>query len=266
MPRQEKQAKHDNHAHHVQKAETIKAQVYRLLDKNPLLMAEEICQLLHLNHKKRGDYIRHVRFDWKHDPKKQQGSKCSIHGWRGYTYVPSKVHADIRAKAVKVGWRRTKARNRWLLWKDKLGRLQWFETGRVNLYVRKPVTQGRIFQLVSNGFSWTGLVTDLKVLETMLRSIRCKGAHYVFETKQRLPRMTIDLFNKHNGIVIKFGDKTHPHAVEVIAVFPNWAERIEGLAERNEVLHTRLLAVLERLAGIPGPPERLKIPGPDYAV
>jgi hypothetical protein len=92
------------------------------------------------------------------------------------------VAAGIRTRAVEVGWVETRARNRWLLWRDRLGRLQWFETGRVNLYVRKPVNLGKVYQLVCNGFSFTGLITDIKVLEKILASVRFKRAHYVFPT------------------------------------------------------------------------------------
>jgi len=142
-----------------------------------------------------------------------------------------------RVKAVEAGWLQSRARNRWLLWKDRLGRLQLFETGRVNLYVRKPANLGRAYQLVCNGFSFTGLITDLKVLERMLASVRFKGAHYVFPTEERLPRLTIDLFAKSNGVIIKVGDTSHPSAVEVIATYPDWAERNERVLEQlNDTL------------------------------
>ncbi|MDH5782080.1 MAG: hypothetical protein OEZ35_00215 [Candidatus Bathyarchaeota archaeon] len=137
-----------------------------------------------------------------------------------------------RGKALEVGWIETRARNRWLLWKDRLGRLQWFETDRVNLYVRKPANLGKAYQLVCNGFSFTGLITDMKVLEQVLQSVRFKGAHFVFDTKERLPYLVIDLFKKSNGVVIKVGDRTHPTGVEVIASYMDWAERNERLAEQ----------------------------------
>jgi hypothetical protein len=35
----------------------------------------------------------------------------------------------------------------------------------VNLFVRKPANLGEAYQLVCNGFSFTGLITDVKVLE-----------------------------------------------------------------------------------------------------
>jgi hypothetical protein len=96
---------------------------------------------------------------------------------------------------------------------------------------------GKAYQLVCNGFSFTGLITDVKVLEGVLASVRFKGAHYVFATEERLPRLTIDLFARSNGVVIKVGDASHPNAVEVIAYYPDWAERNERLFEQlNETL------------------------------
>lgn len=137
-----------------------------------------------------------------------------------------------RVRAVECGWRVTRARNRWMLWKDKLGRLQWFLTNRVNLYVRRPANVGKAYQLVCNGFSFTGLITDMKALEQVLQSVRFKGAHFVFDMKERLPYLVIDLFKKSNGVVIKVGDRTHPTGVEVIAEYMDWAERNERLAEQ----------------------------------
>jgi hypothetical protein len=88
------------------------------------------------------------------------------------------------------------------------------------------------------------LITDVKVLEQVLRSVRFKGAHYVFQTGERLPRLTIDLFRESNGVVVKVGDVSHPNAVEVIASYPDWAERNERLLERlNDVLN-RLFGIV----------------------
>lgn len=168
-----------------------------------------------------------LRSDWKHYHRNEQGSKCSsVHGWRGWCLMPAGLDRSI---ATATGWVATRARNRWLLWKDRLGRMQWFETDRVNLYVRTPANLGKAYQLVCNGFSFTGLITDMKVLEAVLKSVRFKGAHFVFDTKERLPYLVIDLFRKSNGVVIKVGDRTHPTSVEVIASYMDWAERNEQL-------------------------------------
>ena len=213
---------------------SLRQTVFNLLNKNPLLTAKPLCKLLGLPYRRYGNYVNDLKYQWKSHYRNERGSKCSLHGWRGWCYLPSGLDRGV---AIATGWVETKARNRWLLWKDRLGRLQWFETGRVNLYVRKPANLGKAYQLICNGFSFTGLVTDIKILEKVLSSVRFKGAHYVFPTEQRLPRLTIDLFAKSNGVIIKVGDRSHPHAVEVIACYPDWAERNERLLEQlNDTL------------------------------
>jgi len=207
---------------------SIKDAVFKELDENPLLRPKKLCIILGLKYCDYGNYVTKLRSLWKHYLKNERGSKCSLHGWRGWCFVPDGL---ARRVAVEQGWRVTRARNRWLLWKDRVGRLQWFETDRVNVYVRKPANLGKAYQLVCNGFSYTGLITDIKVLEGVLKSVKFKGAHYVFDVKQALPMLTIDLFSKSNGIVIKVGDRTHPTSVEVIAMFPDWGERVERLLE-----------------------------------
>ena len=216
----------------------IRQRVYALLSKNPLLTAKSICKLLDLSYESYGAYVNNCRSFWKSNTRNEHGSKCSIHAWKGWCYVPNSLD---RVRAVKEGWLASKARNRWLLWKDKVGRLQWFETGRVNLYVRKPANLGKAYQLVCNGFSFVGLVTDVKVLEAVLASVRFKGAHYVFEANQHLPRLVIDLFSKSNGVVIKVGDVSHPDGIEVITSYPDWAERNEQvLKEIRDLLRDGL--------------------------
>ena len=217
--------------------QSVRQRVFEKLDANPLLTAKPLCKLLDLDYGEHGQYVANLRHQWKYNYRNERGSKCSIHAWRGWCYVPAGLD---RTAAVGAGWRVTRARNRWLLWKDRLGRLQWFETDRVNVYVRKPANLGRAYQLVCNGFSFTGLITDMKVLEQVLQSVRFNGAHFVFDAKERLPYLVIDLFRKSNGVIIKVGDRTHPTGVEVIAEYMDWAER-------NERLGDQLLDVLDRL-------------------
>lgn len=75
------------------------------------------------------------------------------------------------------------------------------------------------------------MTNDVKILEMVLSGVRFKGAHYVFESDKRMPRLVIDLFSKGNGIVIKVGDASHPSGVEVITTYPDWAERNERMLE-----------------------------------
>jgi len=217
--------------------ESLRQRVFRELDKNPLLTPSTLRSVLKLDDKMSLQLLANYKTQWRHNYRNERGSKCSSHAWRGWCYLPNGGPAGIRTRAVEVGWRLSRARNRWLLWKDRLGRLQWFETGRVNLYVRKPANLGKAYQLICNAFSFTGLITDMKVLEEVLSGLRFKGAHYVFPVGQRLPKLTIDLFQKSNGIVIKVGDDTHPDSLEVLATYPDWAERNERILEQvNEVL------------------------------
>jgi hypothetical protein len=219
--------------------ESLRQRVFRELDKNPLLTPSTLRSVLKLNDKTSLQLLANYKTQWRHTYRNERGLKCSSHGWRGWCYLPN--GGALRTKAVDVGWKLSRARNRWLLWKDRLGRLQWFETGRVNLYVRKPPNLGRAYQLICNAFSFTGLITDIKVLEEILEGVRFKGAHYVFPVGERLPKLTIDLFQKSNGIVIKVGDDTHPDSLEVLATYPDWAERNERLFEQiHETLRNLL--------------------------
>lgn len=235
---------------------SIRQQTFNLLDKNPLLTAKSLCMLMGLPYKKYFQYMNKLRYEWKSNHRNEQGSKCSTHAWRGWCYLPAFLSGDARSKAVELGWLRSRARNRWLLWKDRVGRLQWFETGRVNLYVRKPANRGKAYQLICNGFFSTELITDIKLLEQVLLTVRFKSAHYVFPVGQRLPKLTIDLFHESNGIVVKVGDVTHPDSLELIATYPDWAEK-------NERLFDQLNETLKQLLQ-PASPKSLQREGSDY--
>ena len=216
-----------NHNDYDSYGKSVRQCVFRALDRNPLLTPSALHSILKLDDKIGLQVLANYKTQWRHNYQNERGSKCSLHGWRGWCYLPAEV-VD-RSQALGVGWVQSRARNRWLLWKDWLGRLQWFETGRVNLYVRRPANLGRAYQLVCNGFSFTGLITDVKVLEGFLAGVRFKGAHYVFETEHWLPRLVIDLFAKSNGVIIKIGDASHPSGIEVLSCYPNWAERNERM-------------------------------------
>jgi hypothetical protein len=211
-------------------SESIRQRVFALLDENPYLTAKAICEKMKLHYRQHGNYINKLKSKWKSYRQEQRGSDCSsIHCWHGWCRVPDYVD---RTQALEVGWKHTKAKNRFLLWKEKRGRMQWFETGRVNLYVKSPVNLGKIKQLVCNGFGFTGLIFDDRVLQKVLDTIHVTGEHYVFETGRTLPKKTINHFNKSRGLTIKIGDKSHPKAVEVISSVPDWAEKFDLFVDR----------------------------------
>lgn len=216
--------------------ETLTAQIKNELEQNPLLMPKKLCILIGLDYTHYGNYVNKVKSLWKYYHENRRGSNCpnDVHCWRGFAFVP----LGVRVALPLDGWMSTRARNRMLLFRNGLGRLELFGTGRVNLYVRKPASLGKAYQLFCDGFFKTGVITDVKVLEGCLKSVRFKSAHFVFETKQRLPRLTIRLFDESNGVTVKVGDRSHPNSVEVVAGFMDWAERLErkfdGLFEVKE--------------------------------
>jgi hypothetical protein len=218
-------------SHETGELTSIKHDVIKLLNKNPLLTAKPICKLLDLDYKQYHSYIDNIKHNWKNSLKFGRGSKAhvrpSFHNARGWVYVDRL--GLLREDALKVGWVLSGNRNRGLLWRDRLGRMEWFETGRVNLFVRAPALKARVFQLFCNGFSMTGLITNMAVLNNVLGSIRLKSAHAVFDVGEKLPYVVIDLFKLSNGVVIKSGDKSHPTAIEVHFAYPDWAEKNERL-------------------------------------
>ena len=233
---------------------SIRQQVFNALKKNPLLTCKSLCKLMDLDYKRQRQYIYNLQSEWRSNYKNSLGLKGSnCHNWLGCCFVPIGVD---RVGALGVGWKATKSRNRYYMWKDEFGRLEWFETGRVKVWVRKPASLGKAFELVCSGFFGTGLVFDFRVMKEILKSVRFKGASYVFETEQRLPKLVIDLFGESNGVKIKLGDRSHPHAVEVDVWYPDWAER-------NERLFEKMTETLERLTASATPSSPAKI---DYAV
>ena len=206
---------------------SIRAQVFRELEKNPLLTAKPLCKILNLPFPRYRKYVTKTKFEWRNTHIEERGSNLSeVHAWRGFTYVTA-----ILPRLVE-GWLQSSSRNRFLLFKNGLGRLMWFGTGRVNLYVRKPASLGKACQLFCDGFFKTGLITDVKVLEACLHGVRFKSAHFVFATNQRLPKLTIGLFDESNGVTIKVGDRSHPNSIEAIVSYMDWAERLEFKMDR----------------------------------
>lgn len=146
----------------------------------------------------------------------------SVHNAFWVGVLPTSVPAAVRCEAVVCGWLLSRARNRFLLWRDSFGRVRWFENGAVELYVRKPASEGKAMQLFSRAFVKSGLACfsdNLELsrfLEGFARSLRHRGAHAVYESDQRLPYMKITTFWDTNGFMVVTGDRTNPRGVEVI--------------------------------------------------
>ena len=134
-----------------------------------------------------------------------------------------------------------------LMFRSSYGVMWLFpSTGRVSLQIRKPYNKGKFFQLFCDGFTLNGLISDMKILDSLLESIRFKGAHAVFDTTEILPHMVIDAFKLSNGVVIRIGDKSDRRGVEVEFCYPNFAEKAEAQIKKNSDIISKLLELLKR--------------------
>jgi hypothetical protein len=213
---------------------SIKSRVSKLLDENPLYTPKRLCELARLPYKRYQDYVTHLRSTWKHDTKIGLRSRCpKQHNVRAFCYVPKGCN---RVAALDVGWELSRNRNKTVVWnrdKIQLGRVEWFTSGKVIAYVRKPQTMARAKQILANAFCWTGLISDSKLIVAFLDSVKWRGSHDVHETAERLPYKVIDNYVESHGVRIVLGDRTHPNAVEVQWVYPDWLERLELLQSQN---------------------------------
>lgn len=130
------------------------------------------------------------------------------------------------------GWVPTRCTNRALVWKDTIGRMRWFETGLVELYVRKPANRGKAAQLFCNGFTQTEIL-GLSQLDECLATLRVRGGHTVFSLKERLPYVKITLFKGSHGITVVTGDRSHPNGIEVIFEYQDQLRKLDDLLTRK---------------------------------
>jgi hypothetical protein len=205
---------------------SMRKQVCKLLDENPLLTAKMLAKLMNLPYKQYRQTLTNYRSFWVYNHESEQGSKCSsLHCFKAKVKLDLVVSQGLRGvvdsgfEVGGFGWVLSKARNRFLVWRNRLGRVVWFESGTVTLHVKRPGNLGKAKQLFCDAFVNTGLLTDVSVLNPVLERIRPKSGHFPYNSEERLPYMVIRDFEESHGIVIKLGDRTHPNAVEVIASF-----------------------------------------------
>lgn len=207
--------------------ESIRQQVFRELDKDPLLTPSNLKAILKIDGKNVLQLLANYKTQWRHNYRNMQGLKClSFHGVHGNARVPLDV---CRVRAVERGWAVTRARNRMIVWRDDLGRLEWFETGLVKIWVKKPATEGKAVQLLANGFTRTELIWDMRMWDQVRRSLWLHGATLAVETGVHLPYVCVDLLKESNGVKVKMGDLTDPTKLEIEFCYPKWAERNERL-------------------------------------
>jgi hypothetical protein len=245
---------------------SLRKQVCCLLDENQLLTAKMICKLLNLPYMKYKQTITNYRNFWKYNHENERGSKCSnFHCYKAKTKLDVSLNSDLRCKLsfgvvggfVGYSWKLSKARNKFLVWKGKLGRVVWYTTGLILLEVKLPGNLGRAKQLFCDAFVNSGLLTDFKLLNPVLERLGPKSCHFAYDTPVRLPYVQINDFAESHGIVIKIGDRSHPNAVEVIAEFTSKQAEIEAKV-------SYVFDVFQQVNGkVAGGPERLDVKGLD---
>ncbi len=218
--------------------------------KNASLSPSETCKILGIDYKKHGGYIRKLKHNFKCDLQNRQGLKTlKFHKARGWIYTKDlRGLQDQRAHAVDLGWQAAvKSKNGMLYFvRAGLGRLEWFKTGRINIWVDKPATKIRVCQLLANGFAWTGLIKDVHVFEAWARTARFKGAHIAIDMGEVLPYAKVDLLKDSNGVVVKMGDLSHRTSLEIEFCYPDWAERQETLQKNMMDMMDQMAKSLEQ--------------------
>jgi hypothetical protein len=201
-----------------------------------------------------GKQVTQRKYEWFHHYRIGVGSNSSkpdgqhhvtARGWvpkslerRVAGFESGKVlgFTGVSEVAVAGGWELSGNRNRALLWKKdccNLGRIEWWENGKVSVYVRSPVNMGRVKQLLFQAFYKTGLIYDMQVFDKFAAGFSWSGGHDVFDVGVRLPCKVISAY-QHLGIkAIKLGDRSHPTCAEIEWAMPDWVERLEFLLGLN---------------------------------
>lgn len=160
--------------------------------------------------------------EYKHSHEKSyrglKPPKISYHNFnQSSLFLTSVFSGRVRSRAVEMGWEETSAKNGMLLWKEKRGWLKWFpSTGKVQMHVKKPVNDGKILQLLSNGFFNTNLIRNIENLVAFFRSFYLKDVKLTAHLGKdsRIPPFRLEIDNGFNKLIV-MNDRSHPHSIEL---------------------------------------------------
>jgi hypothetical protein len=220
-----------NHTSHI---DNIRQRVFAELEKDPLLTAKKLARILELTYEEEQrlkGYLRSLKYSWKRHHENERGLIRSCPDDVHNAFFVGKLVLDVSKLKFVGGWVQSKSRNKFLLWKDALGRVRLFNTGTVELYVRKPASLGKAMQLFCNAFTKTGVVDSIRDVEEFQKGLRIRGFHAVFNTDHRLPYMKVRLFKGSNGVELLLGDRTHPNGVELVVNYLDQVEQAKSLIE-----------------------------------
>ncbi len=218
---------------------TLKDLVFLKLDETDgKIKVRTLCKALGLNYHYYRDTMYSYRSEWRSKRKNRQAQNAlKFHNVRFWGYALKSLDWHL---ALTVSWEETKAKNRMIIWHDpkRIGRIEWFpSTGRINAWISKPASVGKMKQLLCNAFYITGLIFDINIFNKWANSFRLKGFHLVKDTGERLPYVRIGMLKDSNGVIVVMGDTSHPTSIELQVVYPDWAER-------NELLFNKMCEVV----------------------
>ena len=219
---------------------SLRKRVFKLLDKDPLLKPKEICKLLDgTDYKQNGEVVTQYKKQWKKEYKSQRGliRSCpdDVHNafYKGELKGVKDVLCRLPSLVSISNWKPTRAKNRYWVFKSDLGRIRFFETGTVELWVRKPASDGKAMQLFSHAFTWTKLVDSISVVEDFQKTLMRK-MHTLFDYGQRVPYMKVTAFQGTHKFTYVSGDKSHPTCGEFMFEYHAEVEGARRLFEQIE--------------------------------
>lgn len=193
---------------------TLKEKAYALFCQNPRIKAKQVCSFYHIPYTEHGqtinNYLSGFRYNpnYGHIPSEPKNSPhCRKWVWNKVVFSD-----EGRSEALSHGWRLSKNRNRMLVFKDRLGSVQWFESGTVLVLLRGCSRLADAKTLFWRSFSWLGDEECSRLCEGSLREV---GRHWVFDVGVELPRFKLPFFRKTHGLTIK-SNGSHPGKLEVV--------------------------------------------------
>jgi hypothetical protein len=230
--------------------------VFSELDRNPLLSPKSLAILLGFNEAQKKyyrGYIRKLKYDWKRNHQKQRDSIRSCPDEVHNAYYKGVLPKGVVDEVVKLlfdvwgragsdkwifpslpggldGWRQTKSRNHYLLFKSRVGRIRFFMSGTVEIFVRKPASLGRCMQLFSDAFTRHYLISDIRCVDVFRLGLM-RRFHGTYKTGQRLPYMKITTFEDTHNFTFISGDRSHPDCYEFIVEYHAEVEQARRLFE-----------------------------------
>lgn len=209
--------------------DSIRRQVFKLLETKPSLKPKPICKRLGLSYEKHGQYVANLRSHWKSNY--DYGSALKAQNPHRRVFVWECVNGD-RSQAVEHGWVEVANRNGVMVYRGDRGSVHWYKGGLVRLYLRGAVQVARAKELFCRAFRFLDDETLMPFVDAPLRE---ESRHWVFEVGAHVPRFDIRKFERSHGIRI-YADKSHRTAIEVEETQPFWIDELkETLAEFGDV-------------------------------